>query len=141
MTDIDHFKKVNDTYGHDIGDVVIRGLADILKRQKRNTDIVARFGGEEFVVLCEQTDEKGAMLLAERIREELGKTTFRTPKGAISVTCSIGVATFPEGGRDWESLFKSADEALYVSKRSGRDRCTAWRPPSSRAVPRKAAGG
>jgi diguanylate cyclase (GGDEF)-like protein len=141
MTDIDHFKKVNDTYGHDIGDVVIRGLADILKRQKRNTDIVARFGGEEFVVLCEQTDEKGAMLLAERIREELGKTSFRTPKGVLSVTCSIGVATFPEGGRDWESLFKAADEALYVSKRSGRDRCTAWRPPSSRAVPRKAASG
>ena len=81
VADIDHFKKVNDTYGHDVGDVVIRGLADILKRQKRTTDVVARFGGEEFVVLCEQTDEKGAMLLAERIREELGKTTFRTAAG------------------------------------------------------------
>ncbi|MGH7269957.1 MAG: diguanylate cyclase [Polyangiaceae bacterium] len=129
MTDIDHFKKVNDTYGHDIGDIVIRGLADILKRQKRTTDIVARFGGEEFVALCEQTDEKGAMLLAERIREELGKTAFRTPQGTVSVTCSIGVATFPEAGRDWDSLFKAADEALYISKRSGRDRCTAWRAP------------
>jgi diguanylate cyclase (GGDEF)-like protein len=132
MADIDHFKKVNDTYGHDVGDVVIRGLADILKRQKRTTDIVARFGGEEFVALCEQTDEKGAMLLAERIREELGKTTFRTPQGALTVTCSIGVAIFPEAGRDWEALFKAADEALYVSKRSGRNRCTAWRAPSSR---------
>ncbi len=140
MADIDHFKKVNDTYGHDIGDVVIRGLADILKRQKRTTDIVARFGGEEFVALCEQTDEKGAMLLAERIREELGKTTFRTPQGVLSVTCSVGVATFPEAGQTWETLFKAADEALYVSKRSGRDRCTAWRAPSASAARRAAAG-
>jgi diguanylate cyclase (GGDEF)-like protein len=139
MTDIDHFKKVNDTYGHDVGDVVIRGLADILKRQKRTTDIVARFGGEEFVALCEQTDEKGAMLLAERIREELQKTSFRTPQGTLNVTCSVGVATFPEAGKDWEALFKCADEALYVSKRSGRNRCTAWRP-APRASSRKATG-
>ena len=138
MTDIDHFKKVNDTYGHDVGDVVIRGLADILKRQKRATDLVARFGGEEFVALCEQTDEKGAMLLAERIREELAKTSFRTAQGTLSVTCSIGVAIFPEGGKDWESLFKAADEALYVSKRSGRNRCTAWRAPTARPATRAA---
>jgi diguanylate cyclase (GGDEF)-like protein len=128
VADLDHFKKVNDTYGHDVGDVVIGGLGEILKRQKRTTDVVARFGGEEFVVLCEQTDEKGAMLLGDRIREDLKKTTFRTPKGVLSVTCSIGIATFPEAGGDWEALFKAADEALYVSKRSGRDRCTAWRP-------------
>jgi diguanylate cyclase (GGDEF)-like protein len=128
VVDIDHFKKVNDTYGHDVGDVVIRGLAEVLKRQKRTTDIVARFGGEEFVVLCEQTDEKGAMLLAERIREELGKTSFRTPLGTLNVTCSIGVAILPDAGRDWDALFKAADEALYVSKRSGRNRCTPWRP-------------
>jgi len=128
VVDLDHFKKVNDTYGHDVGDVVISGLGEILKRQKRTTDVVARFGGEEFVVLCEQTDEKGAMLLGDRIREELAKTTFRTAKGALSITCSIGISTFPEAGRDWEALFKAADDALYVSKRSGRDRCTAWRP-------------
>jgi two-component system, cell cycle response regulator len=133
VADLDHFKKVNDTYGHDVGDVVIGGLGEILKRQKRATDVVARFGGEEFVVLCEQTDEKGAMLLAERIREELGKTSFHTPGGAVSVACSIGVSTFPEAGADWESLFKAADEALYVSKRSGRNRCTLWRPSSAQA--------
>ena len=134
ITDIDFFKQVNDTYGHDVGDVVIRGLGDVLKRQKRNTDVVARFGGEEFVVLCEQTDEKGAMLLAERIREELAKIVFHAPNGTLSVTCSVGVCTFPESGRDWESLFKAADEALYVSKRSGRNRSTAAQPhaPASR---------
>jgi diguanylate cyclase (GGDEF)-like protein len=128
VADLDHFKKVNDTYGHDVGDLVISGLGEILKRQKRTTDVVARFGGEEFVVLCEQTDEKGAMLLGDRIREDLKKTTFRTPKGVLTVTCSIGIATFPEAGGDWDALFKAADEALYVSKRSGRDRCTVWRP-------------
>ncbi|MDP9149978.1 MAG: sensor domain-containing diguanylate cyclase [Myxococcota bacterium] len=129
VVDIDHFKKVNDTHGHDVGDLVIRGLGDILKRQKRATDVVARFGGEEFVLLCEQTDEKGAMLLAERIREELAKTSFRIAGGAVAVTCSVGVATFPEAGTTWESLFKASDEALYVSKRSGRNRSTLWRAP------------
>lgn len=128
IADIDFFKKVNDTFGHDVGDVVIKGLGEILKRQKRTTDMVARFGGEEFVVLCEQTDEKGAMLLAERIREELSKTTFHAEKGPLNVTCSLGVATFPESGKDWDTLFKAADDALYVSKRSGRDKSTAHVP-------------
>jgi len=126
VTDIDWFKKVNDTYGHDVGDLVIKGLGAILTRQKRGTDQVARFGGEEFIVLCEQTDEVGAMLLAERIRDELEKTTFHAGKETFRVTCSLGVATFPEAGRDWDSLFKSADEALYSSKRAGRNRSTAW---------------
>jgi diguanylate cyclase (GGDEF)-like protein len=141
VTDIDFFKKVNDTYGHDIGDVVIRGLGDVLKRHKRNTDVVSRFGGEEFVVLCEQTDAKGAMLLAERIREELGKIVFPAPTGEVNVTCSIGVATFPDAGRDWETLFKSADEALYVSKRSGRNKSTAWSPRGGASAARVKAAG
>src|SRR5262249_37559177 len=111
VTDIDFFKKVNDTYGHDVGDVVIKGLGEILKRQGRATDVVARFGGEEFVILCEETDERGALMLAERIREELARTTFHAEGGRqVQVTCSLGTATFPEGGRDWETLFKAADE-------------------------------
>jgi diguanylate cyclase (GGDEF)-like protein len=122
LCDIDHFKGVNDTHGHDVGDIVIKGLGDVLTRQKRSTDIVARFGGEEFVVVCEQTDDVGAMLLAERIREDFAKTVFHVPAGPVRVTCSIGVATFPEAGREWEPLFKAADEALYVSKRGGRNR-------------------
>jgi len=132
VTDIDHFKKVNDTYGHDVGDVVIKGLGEILRRAKRNTDAVARFGGEEFVIICEETDARGAMLLAERVREELKRTVFHA-KGAqsaqaVQVTCSVGVATFPDAGETWDEMFKAADEALYVSKRSGRDRSTAWTP-------------
>lgn len=136
VTDIDFFKKVNDTHGHDIGDVVIKGLGDILKRVKRNTDIVARFGGEEFVVLCEQTDEEGARLLGERIREELAKTVFQTPSGPLSVTCSVGAATFPMAGEKWDDLFKAADEALYQSKRGGRDRVTAWSPSPAASAAR-----
>jgi diguanylate cyclase (GGDEF)-like protein len=142
VTDIDHFKKVNDNYGHDVGDVVIKGLGDILRRAKRNTDAVARFGGEEFVVICEETDARGAMLLAERVREELGRTVFHAPgKGAtatLQVTCSIGVATFPDAGETWEEMFKAADEALYVSKRSGRNRSTAWSPGARSAHERAA---
>jgi len=134
VVDIDHFKKVNDNHGHDVGDVVIKGLGEILRRAKRNTDAVARFGGEEFVIICEETDARGAMLLAERVREELGRTTFH-PQGkqagagqplSLSVTCSVGFATYPDAGASWEEMFKAADEALYVSKRSGRNRSTAW---------------
>jgi two-component system, cell cycle response regulator len=167
VTDIDFFKKVNDTYGHDVGDVIIKGLGEILRKAKRNTDAVARFGGEEFVVICEETDARGAMLLAERVREELERTTFHAagPSGAqqVQVTCSIGVATYPDAGSTWEELFKAADESLYVSKRSGRNRSTAWSPavrsgsahppapeagakalpapPEAAAAPRKPAGG
>lgn len=128
VTDIDFFKRVNDTYGHDVGDVVIKGLGAVLKRMQRDTDVMGRFGGEEFVIVCEQTDEEGACNLAERIRRELEVTTFQTELGPLSVTCSIGVATFPRAGRDWEALFKATDEALYVSKREGRNRVTLWRP-------------
>jgi diguanylate cyclase (GGDEF)-like protein len=135
VVDIDHFKKVNDTYGHDVGDVIIKGLGEILRRAKRTTDAVARFGGEEFVIICEETDARGGMLLAERVREELGRTVFHpqpAKEGAtreplsVQVTCSIGCATFPDAGSSWDELFKAADDALYLSKRSGRNRSTAW---------------
>jgi two-component system, cell cycle response regulator len=128
VTDIDHFKKVNDTHGHDVGDVIIRGLGDILRRAKRSTDSVARFGGEEFVIICEETDEAGARLLGERVRQELERTTFVAggPGGGttLNVTCSVGIATFPGAGATWDSLFKAADTALYASKQGGRNRVT-----------------
>lgn len=132
--DIDFFKKVNDTYGHDVGDVVIKGFGEVLKRCKRATDSVGRFGGEEFVLVCEETDAAGAQLLAERIRQELEVTKFETAQGTVQVTCSLGVATFPSSGHDWESLFKATDEALYVSKRGGRNRVTSWTPAARGAA-------
>ncbi len=121
VTDIDHFKQVNDTYGHDVGDVVIKALGDVLRKLARETDLVARFGGEEFCILCEQTDARGAALLAERIRESLAALQFPTPMGTLRVTCSVGVAAFPSHAADAPSLFKAADEALYAAKRGGRN--------------------
>jgi diguanylate cyclase (GGDEF)-like protein len=126
VTDIDHFKMVNDTYGHATGDVVIKALGDILMKMKRETDRVARFGGEEFCVLCEETDVDGAVLLAERVREEVAKTFFQTELGKLSVTCSIGVATYPRDAKSGAELFEITDKALYAAKRGGRNRvCTA----------------
>jgi diguanylate cyclase (GGDEF)-like protein len=133
VCDLDHFKKVNDNYGHDVGDRVIVGFAEALRRAKRETDTVGRFGGEEFVIVCEQTDPDGAELLARRVRQELAATTFVTKDGTLTVTCSVGVATYPRAGRDWEELFKATDEALYASKRAGRDRVTVWSPQLERA--------
>lgn len=125
ITDIDHFKVVNDTYGHATGDVVIKELGAILTRLKRETDIVARFGGEEFCLLCEETDAHGAANLAERVRQELECTTFETELGKLKVTCSLGVATYPDHGRNREGLFEGADRALYKAKHAGRNRVSA----------------
>jgi two-component system, cell cycle response regulator len=132
--DIDLFKRVNDGYGHDVGDVVIRGFGNVLRRTKRETDAVGRFGGEEFVLVCEETDATGARLLAERIRQELGATVFHTEQGPLQVTCSLGVATMPVAGCDWEQLFKASDEALYAAKRAGRNRVAVWTPGLRAAV-------
>lgn len=124
ICDLDHFKQVNDTHGHDVGDVVIRGFAEVLKLVKRDIDVLGRFGGEEFVIVCEETAQTGALQLAERIRSELEDTRFATTRGELQVTCSIGIATYPTGGKEWDTLFKTADDALYVSKRNGRNRVT-----------------
>jgi diguanylate cyclase (GGDEF)-like protein len=121
ITDIDHFKAVNDTYGHATGDVVIKELGQILLRLKRETDLVARFGGEEFCILCEETDAGGAVLLAERVREEVMNTVFQTEMGKLKVTCSLGVATFPIDAKDKDALFEASDRALYAAKHAGRN--------------------
>jgi diguanylate cyclase (GGDEF)-like protein len=137
VTDVDKFKNVNDTYGHAVGDVVIKGLGAIMTKCKRDTDAVARFGGEEFVLVCEETDLEGAYALAERIRTELEATTFATEMGPVKVTCSLGVAEFPADGETRETLFSKADAALYDAKRSGRNRtCVAGGVlPVGRATP------
>ncbi len=125
VTDIDHFKNVNDTYGHATGDVVIKELGAILMRMKRETDRVARFGGEEFCVLCEETDTEGAVQLAERVREELNRTVFQTELGKLKVAASLGVATFPQDASSSQGLFEITDKALYAAKHGGRNRvCT-----------------
>ena len=125
VTDLDHFKSVNDTYGHATGDRVLQELGRVLKQMKRETDLVARFGGEEFCVLCEETDARGAQLLAERVREELEGTELQTELGMLRVTASLGVATFPDHAKNAEDLFLQGDKALYEAKNQGRNRvCT-----------------
>jgi diguanylate cyclase (GGDEF)-like protein len=125
VTDLDHFKAVNDTYGHAAGDRVLQELGRVLKRVKRETDLVARFGGEEFCVLCEETDARGAQLLAERVREELENTELQTELGPLRVTASLGVATFPDHASTAADLFVQGDKALYEAKNSGRNQvCT-----------------
>ncbi len=122
VTDIDHFKKVNDTYGHAVGDHVIRALGEVLRGLKRGTDVVARFGGEEFCILCEETDARGAVLLAERVREQLAERSFESELGSFGVTCSLGVAAYPDDAVNDSQLFELADRALYQAKQIGRNR-------------------
>ncbi len=123
MVDVDHFKKLNDTYGHQEGDMVLRGFADILRRSVRPMDIVARYGGEEFAVILTEFDLRANPHRAEAIREAIEKHTFRGKRFRIKgVTASFGVSVFPEDGTSPDELCIKADEALYEAKRSGRNR-------------------
>ena len=121
LTDIDHFKSVNDTYGHPMGDQVLKGVARILKEQARDTDIVARYGGEEFAIIMPETDVKGAHIIAERIRERIEKEVFQTDQGPLKVTLSLGIATFPDVAAEKHQLIDLADQCLYFAKRHGRN--------------------
>jgi len=126
LCDIDHFKSVNDNYGHPIGDEVLRRVARVLQEVPRKIDIPARYGGEEFAVILDNVDVAQARAVAERIRIEISKVVVETEKGPLSVTESIGVAAFPDDGRDREVLIERADLALYHAKHSGRNRVVTW---------------
>jgi two-component system, cell cycle response regulator len=122
LTDIDHFKTVNDTYGHPVGDKVLKRVAAILGQQARRTDIVARYGGEEFAVLMVETDKVGAKHIAERIRKSVEAETFHSENGSFRSTLSLGIATFPDDFDNKAKVIQAADQALYTAKRSGRNR-------------------
>jgi diguanylate cyclase (GGDEF)-like protein len=122
ICDIDHFKSVNDTYGHPVGDQVLKGVAAVLSREARTTDVVARYGGEEFAVVMPETDGAGALVIAERIRERIGAMVSSTPQGPLKVTMSLGIATFPDDGQKKAELVERADGCLYHAKRHGRNR-------------------
>jgi diguanylate cyclase (GGDEF)-like protein len=122
MIDIDHFKKINDTYGHPAGDDVIKRIAAIIDQSIRTTDKAARFGGEEFVVLLREIDQETVMLLAERIRVTIEETTIDHGGTRISATVSIGVAINADGDRDVQDIIERADQSLYVAKKTGRNR-------------------
>ena len=121
MCDIDFFKQVNDNHGHDVGDQVIKGLAEIIKKTVRTSDMAIRFGGEEFLVLLPDTDAEGCMILAERIRLAMKEYTFQTPQGPLKKTLSIGISVFPKHGKGFWECVKYSDIALYHAKDHGRD--------------------
>jgi two-component system, cell cycle response regulator len=127
MFDIDHFKTVNDTYGHGVGDEVLREVASRTNRNLRNFDLVARYGGEEFIVVMPDTDRDAAFAVAERLRRRVGEETFPVSAsvGEITVTVSIGVAVVDGVGDTADAILKRADDALYQAKRSGRNRTVA----------------
>lgn len=122
LFDIDHFKKFNDTYGHQVGDLVLRELAAVIRSQLRKPDIPARYGGEEFTIILPETPRQGAIELAERLRSVVEKHPFPHPGGdPLSVTVSIGVAAFPDY-TEKQKLIEAADQALYRAKEAGRNR-------------------
>lgn len=121
LTDIDHFKNVNDTYGHPTGDMVLKGVAQIIKDKARDTDIVARYGGEEFAIVMPETDSAGAKAIAERIREAVQAEVFQTEVGPLRVTLSLGIATCPEHSTEKQGLIDLSDQCLYHAKRHGRN--------------------
>jgi two-component system cell cycle response regulator len=124
MVDLDHFKRINDTHGHLVGDDVLMEVATMLQHAVRSVDVVARYGGEEFVIVLPETAEPGAVAFAERIRERVEAHPFATDDGAtLRLTASLGVAAFPGTGVDSvEDLFQRADQALYRAKAEGRNR-------------------
>lgn len=127
MLDIDFFKKVNDTYGHDIGDKVLIKLAKVCKKAIRKTDLLSRFGGEEFCFLFPETDLNYAALLAERIRDLISKLEFNSEKNKFSITVSIGISELLNINDNIENIIKRSDDALYQAKNNGRNRVVVWK--------------
>ena len=127
MLDIDYFKKINDSYGHRIGDLVLKELASQLKKHTRKSDVLARYGGEEFIILLPQTSAEGAVMEAERIRNAIKLHAFKSMKSQERLTISIGISTFPSSKiKTHDELISRSDDALYEAKKRGRDRAVSY---------------
>jgi diguanylate cyclase (GGDEF)-like protein len=130
MLDIDHFKQVNDSYSHAVGDQVLQELANRCKARLRRTDLLGRYGGEEFAILLPETDEESAIKVAERLRKTIEKKPVETDRGAISITISLGVTTANENAPELAILLDHADTAMYAAKQAGRNRVSVNRTHS-----------
>jgi diguanylate cyclase len=128
MFDIDHFKKVNDTYGHQAGDEVIRSTAKAVKNEVRTTDIVGRYGGEEFGIILIDTNGEGALILAQRLRERIEADVVQHEGVDIRYTISLGVAEINATMSDHQQWIEQADQALYNCKESGRNKAILYKP-------------
>lgn len=121
MVDIDWFKKINDSYGHEAGNIVLKRLSGLIKECIRDVDIFARYGGEEFAVILPQTPQQDALTIGERIRQRVEKEIIETEPGNIRITVSVGLSSYPENGHSEEELVSIADQALYRAKGEGRN--------------------
>ena len=121
LIDLDDFKWLNDTYGHQAGDEILRQVGQILRRSVRKFDICGRYGGEEFILALPETDTPGARVVAENVRERVASEAFLDPENPVLVTVSLGIATFPAHASDLHGLVGAADAALYQSKRAGKN--------------------
>jgi diguanylate cyclase (GGDEF)-like protein len=128
MFDIDHFKKVNDTYGHQAGDEVIRVTSAKLREAMRTTDIAGRYGGEEFGVILVNTPADGALIFAERLRQTIEASIVRHEQTEIRYTISLGIAEIGPGLKDYKQWLECADQGLYAAKHGGRNRAVIYRP-------------
>ncbi|GAA4890315.1 GGDEF domain-containing protein [Ferrimonas pelagia] len=133
LFDLDHFKKVNDQYGHPVGDAVLKHFAQQLQSSVRNSDLAFRIGGEEFSLLLPNTDSKGALKVANKIRQGFSRTPYQHNQCTIPVTVSGGIANWPEQEPQSPNLYECADRRLYLAKTSGRDRIINRDPPQSPA--------
>jgi diguanylate cyclase (GGDEF)-like protein len=137
MCDLDHFKQINDQYGHGRGDDALAAVGAVLSATVRTSDFAGRYGGEEFLVLLPDTDTEGARRLAEKVRETIASIRISTVDRKI--TMSVGIAVLPDHALDADSLVRAADRALYLAKSSGRDRVEVVLPeltmPTVPAVP------
>ncbi len=137
MFDIDFFKKVNDNYGHPVGDLVLMNIARAIEGAVRPSDIVARYGGEEFAVILPQTDEPGMQVFAERLRRTVEGITTIVGNQQISVTISAGGSSYSPSATKGtpQRLIAAADQGLYASKRNGRNRVTIFKLPTDQSDP------
>lgn len=126
LCDVDHFKRVNDTFGHPFGDVVLKAVAGAMAQSVREIDLAARYGGEEFALLLEDSKREGGRKMAERARRSVERLELANDGQRVPVTMSLGLAVFPDDGDDIPLLIQRADQALYQAKRQGRNRTVEW---------------
>jgi len=127
IMDVDHFKKINDAHGHQLGDKFLQEIANLLSTHTRDFDFACRYGGEEFLLVLPSATARNAFKRAEQIRRQCADIRIQHEDKELAVTISMGIATYPRHAKSVDELLSKADQALYISKRNGRNKATAWK--------------